>query len=78
MPRLDVWARRATTRGVVFVRSHRVVAKKALRVVAQLRRGACPGCAGRLAQGIFVAQRTLVKVMLTGPKRRAKRPSLGH
>ena len=59
MPRLAVWARRATTRGVVFIRSLRVVVKNALRVVAQLRRGACPGCIGRLAQGFFVAQRIL-------------------
>ena len=59
MPRLDVWARRAMTRGVVFIRSLRVVVKNALRVVAQLRREACPGCIGRLAQGIFVAQRIL-------------------
>ena len=61
MPRLAVWARRATTRGLVFIRSHRVVAKNALRVVAQFRRGTCPGCIGRLTQGIFVAQRILQK-----------------
>ena len=68
MPRLGVWARRATTRGVVFIRSHRVVVKNALCGVSQFRRGACPGCIGRLTKGIFVVQRTLVKVMLTGPK----------
>ena len=67
MPRLAVWARRATTRGLVFIRSHRVVVKNAWRVVAQFRRGGCPGCIGHLARGIFAEQRTFTKVVLTGP-----------
>ena len=47
-------------------------------LLPNLAGGGCPGCIGRLAQGIFVAQRTLVKVVLTGPStNKASHPSVG-